>query len=260
MSSSTFNSYNLERSQSPKAPPISPITPAAQFAVPATSFSPDQPTSPRTVPPPRPGWSSQQRPEYISQPPSISVAEDDNIDAIALRAAIYTLQIQKEKSLRDIRTLQKLKSAAGQDPEAFLNEYTSGRLRHEQNGRDPLGATFEDNAGDDEETEETRPEFGTSAYPVIPSRQNVVRCPPVNWAKYEILGAPLDRLHEAQRMRPSPGEPARDGDIWKGPIPNEHSIYAPYDPFKDRFVNAQPQQSVQPIHPMMTRKASTRPA
>lgn len=256
MTSQAFASYAAEDSQSPTAPPISPITPAAQFAVPATShFSPDQPTSPRTVHPPKQEWPPQHQAAYITQPPSIPLPEDDNIDAIALRAAIYTLQIQKEKSLRDIKTLQKLKEAAAQDPERFLDEYTAGRLRQETNSKDPLGATFEDNDSDDEETGFVA---DTSAYPMIPSRQNVIRCPPINWAKYEIIGAPLDRLHEAQRRRPSPGEPVREGDLSQVPVPGEHSIHAPYDPFRDRLEDTQPPKH-QPVHPMVTRKASTRP-
>jgi len=259
MTSEACASYAREDSQSPTAPPISPITPAAQFAVPATShFSPDQSTSPRTVPPPNPEWPSQHRPAYITQPSSIPLPEDDNIDAIALRAAIYTLQIQKEKSLRDIKTLQKLKEAAGQDPEGFLGEYTAGRLRQETNKADPLGATFEDNDSDGEDVAETERDPKASAYPMIPSRQNVIRCPPINWAKYEIIGAPLDRMHEAQRRRPSPGEPVREGGLSQIPVPNEHSIHAPYDPFKDRLEQIQPPNS-QPVHPMVTRKASTRP-
>jgi len=260
MTAQVFASYAAEDSQSPTAPPISPITPAAQFAVPATShFSPDQSTSPRTIPPPPdPEWSSQHQSAYITQPPSVPQPEDDNIDAIALRAAIYTLQIQKEKSLRDIKTLQKLRVAAALDPDGFLDEYTAGRLRQETNSRDPLGATFEENDSEGEDTEETGRDLNTSAYPLIPSRQNVIRCPPINWAKYEIIGAPLDRLHEAQRRRPSPGEPVREGDLSRASIPAEHLIHAPYDPFKDRLDNTQP-LNYQPNHPMVTRKASTKP-
>jgi len=258
MTSSASASYNAEDSQSPKAPPISPITPAAPFAVPVSHFSPDQPTSPRTVPPPRPEWQSQHRPAYTTQPSSIPLAEDDNIDAIALRAAIYTLEIQKEKSLRDIKTLQQLRVAAGENPEAFLEEYTAGRLRQETNANDPLGATFENNASDDEDVGDTRQDLKTSAYPMIPSRQNVIRCPPINWAKYEIIGAPLDRLHEAQRRRPSPGEPVQGGDLARVQVQNEHFIHAPYDPFKDKLDTGH-SQHFQPFHPMVTRNASTRP-
>lgn len=259
MTSTSVPVDNTDDLQSPKAPPISPITPAAQFAIPVTNnFSPDQPTSPRTVPPARPDWHPADQSEFIAQPSSVAIPEDENVDAIALRAAIYTLEIQKQKSLRDIKTLQKLKAAAAENPERFLDEYTAGRLKHERAPGDALSATFEADDSDDEEEEETSQDTRADPFPAIPSRQNVVRCPPVNWAKYEIIGAPLDRLHEAQRLRPTAGEPAREGGQFLAPAVPNHAIFAPHDPLKDRLENVQ-SQSVQPIHPMITRKSSTRP-
>lgn len=260
MTSSNAQPYVQDPSQSPSAPPHSPITPAIQFAEPLPSssrVSSDPPASPKSQP--KPSSQASGSATFISQPPAITVPEDDNIDAIALRAAIYTLQIQKEKSIRDVKTLQKLKSLASDDPERFLDEYSSGKLRHEAARKDPLAATFEDvneEEADDEDDEETEDAREGSSFPTIPSHQKVVRCPPINWSKYQIVGAPLDRMHEEQRRRPTPGEPATEGSLYMQPQ-HEHAIYAPYDPLKDRIEQGQAQ--VQPYHPMVTRRTSTKP-
>ena len=65
----------------------------------------------------------------------------------------------------------------------------------------------------------------------LPSSQNVVRMPPINWSKYHIVGESLDRLHEQQQQRPSPGQPRIDDEL----KPREHVIAAPFDPWKDKI-------------------------
>jgi len=223
-------------------------------------------------------------------PPSIPISLDDNIDAIALRAAIYTLHVQKQKSLRDIQTLQQLKTAAVAEPEWFLDEYTAGQLKYGRGSGEPLDASFEDVVGvgvtshelgdeddeeddDDEEINEaaqaqTSPAAGSSqAFPKLPSRQNVIRAPPINWAKYHIVGPTLDKMHEAQRQRPTAGEPLRDEN--PGMQTQPHQVYAPYDPLRDHL---QGDKRVPPwvpggmvaatpavVHPMVTRRASHKP-
>lgn len=68
----------------------------------------------------------------------------------------------------------------------------------------------------------------------IPSSQNVVRMPPINWAQYHIVGESLDKLHEEQRVRPSPGQPARDEDLRPRERAPESVIAAPYNPWTDK--------------------------
>jgi hypothetical protein len=41
----------------------------------------------------------------------------------------------------------------------------------------------------------------------LPKPQNVVRCPPVNWNKYAVVGESLDKLHADQVKRPTEGKP-----------------------------------------------------
>ncbi|KKA26732.1 hypothetical protein TD95_000870 [Thielaviopsis punctulata] len=42
----------------------------------------------------------------------------------------------------------------------------------------------------------------------LPSEQNIVRCPPINWAQYAVVGESLDKLHAEQVKRPNGGVPA----------------------------------------------------
>ena len=83
----------------------------------------------------------------------------------------------------------------------------------------------------------------------LPTPQNIVRVPPINWAQYHIVGASLDRLHQEQRIRPAGGWPEGvDGDgaalgpkEWAGAGMGtamgrrEAVVAAPYDPFVDRI-------------------------
>ena len=86
-----------------------------------------------------------------------------------------------------------------------------------------------------------------SRFPKLPEPQNVFRCPPVNWAKYHVVGESLDKLHEEQMKRPSEGEPQVEaalsqgqgaGNIMKGQVDHlgrapESVIARPYSMFED---------------------------
>lgn len=161
---------------------------------------------------------------FIPEPSPVPISESDNPDAIALRSAITILQLQKQQSIRDIRTLEKIKRAAGADPERFAQELASGRLSRHDEGE--VGAGFvhfrdEDNGEDEQDEEEEGPQRKSgdeeekegSPFGKIPKFQNVIRMPPVNWAKYHIVGESLERLHEEQLKRPFGGEPRRGSSV-----------------------------------------------
>jgi hypothetical protein len=143
--------------------------------------------------------------------------------------------MQKQQSMRDLKSLERMKEAASADPEGFARELAAGRLRAED-----LGAIiqFSDDADDDEMETEDDGKEGTkqsegdqspaSRFGRIPPPQNVVRMPPINWAKYQVVGEPLDRMHEEQLRRPYSGEPRRE------PAP-EHVLASPYRPLVDRL-------------------------
>lgn len=50
-----------------------------------------------------------------------------------------------------------------------------------------------------------------AAWRKLPKPQNVVRCPPINWAQYGVVGGSLDKLHAEQVAAPTPGAPVALG-------------------------------------------------
>lgn len=164
------------------------------------------------------------------------ISESQNPDAIALRSAISILQLQKQQSLRDIQSLERMKSAAAADPEGFARELEAGNLSSKEKG-DFINISAEDEGAEQNGSGSVDNRFGR-----IPSPQNVVRMPPVNWAKYQVVGEPLDKMHEEERRRPSLGEPRREGPTRQGLTqekptqrPPEHMLASPYRPLVDRL-------------------------
>ncbi|RYP39698.1 hypothetical protein DL767_002079 [Monosporascus sp. MG133] len=77
----------------------------------------------------------------------------------------------------------------------------------------------------------------------LPGKQNVVRCPPINWAQYAVVGESLDRLHSEQQRRPAQGAPAVVGPDGRFEFAAEGAgntgepylgVAAPYSPLRDR--------------------------
>ncbi|PLB50974.1 hypothetical protein P170DRAFT_326013, partial [Aspergillus steynii IBT 23096] len=235
-----------DRPGTPPRPPYSPVTPVlshlapvpnnnngngfpASSIVPPRSPSPTSRVAPFGLPPPPPP------PSFVPEPAPVPISESENPDAIALRSALSILQMQKQQSLRDMRTLERLKKAAAADPEGFARELAAGNLSAKEAGF--VNFTHED--GDEDEGEdgdgdgEGRQREGSRAgLGTIPTPQNVVRMPPVNWAKYQIVGEPLDRMHEDQQRRPFAGEPRREDPMQRAP---EHVLASPYRPLVDRL-------------------------
>ncbi|KAF2467538.1 uncharacterized protein BDR25DRAFT_63474 [Lindgomyces ingoldianus] len=245
------NHPHRSESGSPDRPPVSPITPTASVA----QLAPIDPTEPRTQVAPSLAAAFRQRPVPVP------ISESENPDAIALRSAISLLQLQREKSKQDLRTLEDLKSAAVSDPHRFVRLIQSQREHHSKLGADILTPTLSNISGsslagsnvvdgepqlgdgrkDSASIESLGPRGDSAAQlPSIPQPQNIIRCPPVNWAKYHIAGEPLDRLHDEQRQYPNMREPPRTQYGTKVP---PHALAAPYSPFTDGLGEAQPTQS-----------------
>ncbi|KAI9848370.1 MAG: hypothetical protein M1838_000526 [Thelocarpon superellum] len=197
----------------------------------------------------------------------VPISEWQNSDAIALRSAMSILQMQREQSHADLRTLDRLKRKAVADSEHFRHALQTGRIKTKTgggNGGGPLlplnGADGQDEDEDDDDDEDDShdDEYGPTKMDVdgaedkasatfgrIPGPQNVIRCPPINWAKYHIIGEPLDKLHAEQIARPNLGEPQRDPS--RSSLADRAApavIAAPYRPFIDT------------IAPMKTRSGS----
>lgn len=196
--------------------------------------------------------------QYIPQPPSLPFSSAESGDAIALRAAISSLQFQKQKAAQDLIALEQLKKQALADPERFRHELVAGRLKEQRPDfgslRDILDAPAEEGDDEDEvmlgardeehstsrtaEVPDSQPgsfsanhpasssEASPTPFPQIPGPQDVVRMPPINWDKYNVVGEALDALHEQQRRWPgsAPGQENRG---------REHTVAAPYSPFYD---------------------------
>ncbi|KAL9111356.1 MAG: hypothetical protein Q9227_004233 [Pyrenula ochraceoflavens] len=213
-----------DRSSTPPRPSYSPVTPVMSHAnISGASVK---------------GASNHSRqPEWMDEPPAVPMSIEENPDAIAVQAALSVLQLQKQQAVRDIQNLNKTKAAALQDPEAFLKDLKTGKLT------EPSEPSTTIIAGDDtseSESSDVKPETESSTtYKTtrLPEMQSVVRCPPVNWAKYRIVGESLDKLHDEQRKRPEAGAPRIDE------LPPEHVIAAPYRPFADKLEASSPMQT-----------------
>ncbi|KAL8737920.1 MAG: hypothetical protein Q9181_001225 [Wetmoreana brouardii] len=224
--SPTHHAEENAGSESPTAPPFSPITPVMSNSLPSHDSKGWQQASPVQAPP---------------IPPLQTFSESDNPDAIALRSAISVLQIQRQQSLRDLISLERQKKIAATDPEGFATAVTAGKIKTHSTG--VLGSTpgFTPSApprlgnSNDAETEsdiEACAEPRASIFEDIPGPQNVVRCPPINWAKYHVLGEPLDKLHEEQRRRPVNDQTLDDESQTRG---EENIVAAPFDPWRDKL-------------------------
>ncbi|GAB7364932.1 hypothetical protein MBLNU230_g5720t1 [Neophaeotheca triangularis] len=93
--------------------------------------------------------------QYVPEPPSLPFSSEDSSDAIALRAAISTLQFQRKKAQDDLRALEKIKKLALQDPQHFSNELAAGRVKEERRPGSGMQALLEraGNEGPDTDTD-----------------------------------------------------------------------------------------------------------
>ncbi|KAI4186744.1 MAG: hypothetical protein L6R41_003291 [Letrouitia leprolyta] len=212
--------------ESPTSPPFSPITPVMSSTLPSNEAQGYHHGAPPAQVPPI--------------PPLEPFSESDNPDAIALRSALSILQIQRQQALQDLKTLEHQKKVAADDPEGFSKAAAAGKIRTQSSGvlgsepgfsPSPLQAP---GVSQDEDLTKNTTNSNASAgikYGNVPGPQNVVRCPPINWAKYHVMGEPLDKLHEEKRRRPISDYSDADNPHTGG----EHRIAAPYNPWKDNL-------------------------
>ncbi|KAI9829903.1 MAG: hypothetical protein M1826_005325 [Phylliscum demangeonii] len=163
------------------------------------------------------------------------IAGADNADAIALRAAISILQLQRERAQADLIALERLKAQAVNEADAFVQELLDGRLAKETNNVAPSGSTLSigpDDAGRRRPPHDRGLVPPPSRFAPIPIPQNVVRCPPINWDKYHVVGESLDKIHAEQTQRPHYGAPAEAGVRAPRTV-----LAAPYSPFTDKISN-----------------------
>ncbi|KFY13040.1 hypothetical protein V492_03521 [Pseudogymnoascus sp. VKM F-4246] len=222
------------RPSSPPQPPYSPITPTLAAARLDTAVPPLPQQPLRTYTHSKPDAT------FIPPPPApLEVIDfDSNTDVLAVKSAISVLQLQKKKAAQDIMRLQRFKNQAMQDPEAFLRAADKGEIRTDGDATFPEVSDEEEEADGDvdmngagereakvEEQEEASMKNGAAhakaqtSFPPLPVPQKVVKVPPINWAKYGVIGDSLDKLHNDQLRNPTPSSPARlglDGQVLNG--------------------------------------------
>lgn len=202
------DSLSQESTGSPQRPSYSPVTPTLSHA--SLGAQDDAPVG---LPPS----------QWMEEPDPLPLSLDENPDAIALRAALSILQIQRQQALRDMKDLDRMKEAALKDPEQFVKDLEQGKLSHSSR----TGIENEESGSlEIQPRNQELSKFGT-----FPTAQNVVRAPPVEWAKYHIVGEPLDRLHEVQQHYPGFTENSSTSVDSLQP----HEVAAPYRPFLDRL-------------------------
>ncbi|KAG6041576.1 hypothetical protein E4U41_003472 [Claviceps citrina] len=247
------------RSNSPVPPPMSPITPPLGptqqppgAEAEADAAAAEAPTS--TLPRPRHPLTHSSQPSHqtgIPPPPPEPIDFDSNPDVIALKSAISVLQVQKGRATRDIQALSTIRDEALADPEAFIRDLAAGKVKPTSDDF-AFGAHHDDDDDEDDDEDDKGgggknndepPLRGRASKPrpwsALPKPQAVVRCPPINWAQYAVVGDSLDKLHAEQVSRPSQGAPAvfRPSGLYElkteGKQETYNGVAAPYDPARD---------------------------
>jgi hypothetical protein len=231
----------------------------------------------------------------IAPPPAQPIDFESNPDVLALKSAISILQLQRARATADIQTLSRAKEAALADPEAFAADLEAGRVRMQGdpllsgtriNGVAEGDSEFDSSSSEDEgeeveeglepesmDTSDASPQprsrkpktrqNGTQKdaqpqpppWQTLPKPQTIVRCPPINWAQYGVVGESLDKLHAEQLAAPTPGAPtvlgpggtyepsaAGRGEVDQagGAVGSEQQprrlvgVAAPYNPLRDK--------------------------
>lgn len=218
MSSPFPQSRRQSRSESPLAPPYSPITPELSSANLVSARLEQN--------------GAKSSPAVQRRPPSVPTVESDSVDALALRCATSILQFQRLRALRDLKILECQKGAAMADPERFASALAAGKIKTSTQQDILVPTTADRSGGETQQNGHAEPVFDAAAFGNIPAPQTIIRCPPVNWTKYGVVGEALDSLHEVQQTHPTHGEPQRDMEPAKA---TEYVIAAPYRPWTDRL-------------------------
>jgi hypothetical protein len=152
--------------------------------------------------------------------------------------------MQARNATKDIQALQAIKERAMKDPEGFARAVATGEVQGKGDALFAPSQDDDDMDDDDEEVPEERldKEKEEKAWPKLPTPQNVVRCPPINWNQYAVVGESLDKLHADQQARPTEGMPQRlgpDGSLSFGGDgqrrPADLGVAAPYQFGRDKI-------------------------
>ncbi|KAK5987312.1 hypothetical protein PT974_11437 [Cladobotryum mycophilum] len=223
----TINTENTtSRPPSPSRPPVSPITPVLGPArLPGDGNGNGGSSNVNNVNRGQAqaqavtGTSTQQEQQRFARQ-TFTHSQPDQI--VAIKATISALQVQKIRATNDMQALSKAKNEALENSEAFLRDLVSGRVRQ----TDGFNIVSDDGP----------------AWSSLPKQQDVLRCPPINWSQYGVVGESLDKLHAEQVARPTEGTPAAIGSggmyEFKGGDGKQErygGVAAPFSPLKDKI-------------------------
>lgn len=155
------------------------------------------------------------------------------------------LQVQKKRATGDIQALNRVRDEALEDPESFMKDLAAGKVKQRDDfvfgAVDSDDEEMKDDDSDSKRSSRQEESSQPREWSSLPKPQDVVRCPPINWAQYAVVGESLDKLHADQVSRPSQGSPAVFGSNGMYDLKNEGKqekytgVAAPYAPGKDRI-------------------------
>lgn len=148
--SQPYHSQSATRAQrtssSPIRPPIEPLSPILGPA--SATGGASRKTFTHT----------QAATQYVAQPPPKPISLEENPDAIALRAAISILQMQKRKAEGDLVAIQKVKDRAREDPEGFRDALVAKEILQKTDGLFNISPEDIEGSKDGDESDEAEHE------------------------------------------------------------------------------------------------------
>lgn len=188
--------------------PLAPSRPPHHVDIAGAGATPTRATAQTTTPVATPPIASS-----ASTPASASTsaaATSTNTDSIALRSTLRLLMLQRERARNDIQTLEELRLQALDKPVEFI-EYIqelagAGHPTPSSPSSDEEPTSKSAKSANSGTTSATRKRNGKraafAATKDLPKPQEIYRCPTIEWQKYHVLGAPLEKLVEEQQRRP----------------------------------------------------------
>lgn len=119
--------------------------------------------------------------------------------------------LQRDRARNDIQTLEELRLQALDKPVEFIEyiqELAAGHPTSASSSSDeePTAATATTKSTPTPPFSNTKKRSGKRAAFAttkdLPKPQEIYRCPTIEWQKYHVLGAPLEKLVEEQQRRP----------------------------------------------------------
>ncbi|KAK3949766.1 hypothetical protein QBC32DRAFT_348340 [Pseudoneurospora amorphoporcata] len=96
-------------------------------------------------------------------------------------------------------------SGAGAGSSTSAPNTNNNNSSSSKNNRRKIAARRKDRVS---KTASKQPQDLSKTWRTLPKPQTVVRCPPINWAQYAVVGESLDKLHREQLAAPTLGVPA----------------------------------------------------